>query len=56
MHQTVEKTKKKMVIRIERVAIGHVPHSQGCGVQKDRRTRRNRTRAAQKQRVIREWE
>ena len=34
---------------------GHRPHRGGAGKHHDRRTKRNRTRAAKKRNAIREW-
>ncbi len=48
----------KFTIHIDptKVAIGHQPHISGTGVHGDRRTKRHRTRAAQRRRAVGEWE
>lgn len=38
-----------------KVETGHRPHMTGGGIHGDRRTKRNRTRGAQKRNAIKEW-
>lgn len=53
-----EAERLKIVIHIDptKVAIGHQPHLSGTGVHGDRRTKRHRTRAAQRRKAVGEWE
>lgn len=52
-----EAEKNRIVVTVDptKVAMGHRPHTTGSGAHLDRRTKRNRTRAAQKRNHIGEW-
>jgi hypothetical protein len=45
----------KIRLTVKPVAKGHQPHCSGAGQHGDRRTKRLRTRAAQKHQAMREW-
>lgn len=47
--------KIRIKIAVNKVPIGHQPHQTGTGVHQDKRTQRQRTRAAQRRLAIREW-
>jgi hypothetical protein len=44
----------KIKIKINEVPKGHTPHQSGSGTHKDKRTKRNRTRADNKRKDINE--
>lgn len=49
---------EKIIIKVDetKVSTGHKPHVTGTGAHKDKRTKRNRTRADQKRNSIKEQE
>ena len=49
--------KKSIMITIKvKKRTGHIPRPSGAGVHEDRRTKRNRTRQKQNQKVLQEFE
>jgi hypothetical protein len=50
------KRKKRSFVIVLKLAsrLGHTPHRSGSGIHQDRRTKRNRTRATQKEKACQE--